>query len=641
MSTNPSGCDKTGCCSSAASAGTMESSEPSDLHHDNHLHQHGHHHGNHHHHHSHDHEDSNSVLCLAVVRENGTDVVIFDASGIPLTFRYDNQGTSKVSDSSKQLCFHTHGSDADLLTPCFDEHGNHGVPDESCFCGVDTPHIHAHLREMCMAHLEQQSTNMEHLLASQTLYPVSGGELEEASAGLILPVSDSMPKTCNSQEIQNEFHSHRPDTSYSDYKASQSRRILHKVQHDDHTDYLVHNAETNELHLEHACDACGADDVHGRFQSVGQRRLQRRHEHGKDVHLHFFEVAPTPFNLLEHFCNIFDTKTSDRVATVEHMIPVTPTRATADRRPSYGPVAVVEPLVAAPPPLARSILTCDGICCSSEVPMVKSVLEKLAGVGKIQVNVPLKQVIVHHTASLVTATDMVDALNKERFGAKLKSDGGAAAVTPESGRSQIYVQYICCASEIPAVTKVVKPIEGVTNVSINATTKMVFVDHLFGTVSAQQITDKLNQAGFGAILKFDAASAAGQRQMQSSFVRSTLEFEAMDTDTKALTQFLQTYDSTMVETFVVDVPSKSISVYHNPFSLSAHDIADALTEELGMKVTVSMDGADLSTWNLPTFDEQGTDPALEDHTPTYPKPAVLICGLLWIISMLSYIGGNW
>ncbi|GKY99542.1 hypothetical protein MPSEU_000908400 [Mayamaea pseudoterrestris] len=434
---------RSGCCGGSESAGTIDSEPTLTTRSSEHHHSHTHHH----HHHAEE-EESNSVLCLAVVRENGTDVVIFDASGVPMTFRYQKNeasstaanGTSDDKDSQvlqqQKLCFSTHGATAidDWMTPCFDEHGNHGTPAESCFCGVDTPHVHAHLRNMCLAaHQQQQERDtamttttsssskdgygLEQLLASQTLYLIPTGttDTDEDDAAacnlLVLPVSDSLPKACNSQEIQKRFNAakcrktHQHDSTcssataaYKDYKNSKARRILHKVRHDDHEDYLVHNADTGELHLEHACADCGSDDVHGRFQNVGQRKWRNKRRGSssssfKHVQLHFFEVSPTPFSILDHLPNLFDTKTSGRVATVENILK-TATAATTTpvkaAKPAHVSVPTIEPpLATATLPLARSILSCDKICCSSEVPMIRRVLEPMPGVEKVMVNVPL------------------------------------------------------------------------------------------------------------------------------------------------------------------------------------------------------------------------------------------------------------
>lgn len=102
-------------------------------------------------------------------------------------------------------------------------------------------------------------------------------------------------------------------------------------------------------------------------------------------------------------------------------------------------------------------------------------MDSLEGVSKTMINVPLKQVTVDHDPAVVAAKDIESALNKAKFGATVKRDGGAAFAVPSggTGRSQFFVEKICCASEIPAINLILEPITGVSKVSINVTTKMV------------------------------------------------------------------------------------------------------------------------------------------------------------------------
>lgn len=106
--------------------------------------------------------------------------------------------------------------------------------------------------------------------------------------------------------------------------------------------------------------------------------------------------------------------------------------------------------------------------------MINKVMEPLVGVERTMINVPLKQVTVDHDANVITATEIESILNKSRFGATLKRDGAAGvAAASGKGRSQFHVEKICCASEIPAINSILNPIEGVSKVQINVTTKMV------------------------------------------------------------------------------------------------------------------------------------------------------------------------
>jgi copper chaperone CopZ len=300
----------------------------------------------------------------------------------------------------------------------------------------------------------------------------------------------------------------------------------------------------------------------------------------------------------------------------------------------------------------RSTLACSRICCASETPMINAIMDKLVGVEKVMINVPLKQVIVDHFPLQISATDITEALNKNHFGASIKRDGGATlpptaadmAALPTKGRSHFFVQHICCASEIPAINSIVEPIQGVSAVSINVTTKTVYVDHDTSFVSALDICEALNQEGFGAQIRHDFSAAAASAR--SMFVKSTLTFEheagTADPDTQALTVFLRTFDASQLESFVVDVPAKTITVVHNPLGLSAQTIADQLFEPVGISATVLSDGADTKMWDIPTLDEDASIDGMGGDEPmTYPSPAVTLSGIFWIISMLSFIGGNW
>lgn len=71
------------------------------------------------------------------------------------------------------------------------------------------------------------------------------------------------------------------------------------------------------------------------------------------------------------------------------------------------------------------------------------------------------------------------------------------------GRSQLFVSRICCPREVPIIRDIVEPLEGVKKVSINVTTKTVYVQHDLSAVSVQRIAEALNKEGFGAELRVD------------------------------------------------------------------------------------------------------------------------------------------
>lgn len=61
-----------------------------------------------------------------------------------------------------------------------------------------------------------------------------------------------------------------------------------------------------------------------------------------------------------------------------------------------------------------------------------------------------------------------------------RGEGGGVGLTHKIGRSRFYIEKICCASEIPAIRSIVDPIDGVSGVMINVTTKMVSKGFSFG-----------------------------------------------------------------------------------------------------------------------------------------------------------------
>jgi copper chaperone CopZ len=286
-------------------------------------------------------------------------------------------------------------------------------------------------------------------------------------------------------------------------------------------------------------------------------------------------------------------------------------------------------------------------------------LNKISGVEGIRVNVPLKQVLVDHDSVRCTARDVETALAP--FGARILRDGAASLTNNINaseksgaaiGRSQFHVQNICCASEIPAITAIVQPLPGVANLAINPTTKTVYVDHDCSLLSATDICNALNAQSFGAQVRVDGAARLGAASPSTLFVTSTLRLHIGEADNDTFNENVQAFflgfvDVSQVEAFVLDIPSKSIQVKHNPFCLTAQELVQFLAERSSLRATISLDGADPAVWDYPEqlralHDKESLmENANSAEGFKYPRPTVMISGLLWIVSMLSLIGGNW
>ena len=222
----------------------------------------GHDDENHHHHHQEEEEDD-GILCLpAIIPEDGKTISIWDVSGTVQSFSYHQgknhpKGGAQGGGDVRNMCFssHHHHQDGttlitvptdDLLTPCLDEAGNHGMPEEGCFCGIDIPHLHAHVHDpkVCNNNNNNNSNNKNEKagtkkekkkngallesnlmkLASLTLLPVDiintkdnnneddnehdtkeksvGGEKNRRQRILQIPVSEHMPNNnCTSKDL--------------------------------------------------------------------------------------------------------------------------------------------------------------------------------------------------------------------------------------------------------------------------------------------------------------------------------------------------------------------------------------------------------------------------------------------------------
>jgi len=70
----------------------------------------------------------------------------------------------------------------------------------------------------------------------------------------------------------------------------------------------------------------------------------------------------------------------------------------------------------------RSKFYVGGICCSSEIPAIRAILEPVKGVKGLLVTVATKMVYVDHSANVISADDIANALKKGGFDSKVKYD---------------------------------------------------------------------------------------------------------------------------------------------------------------------------------------------------------------------------
>ena len=163
--------------------------------------------------------------------------------------------------------------------------------------------------------------------------------------------------------------------------------------------------------------------------------------------------------------------------------------------------------------------------------VIQSLLQPLRGVSKVVVNTSENCVIVNHDASSDTESILhaLDSVGHSAFipsHAPSSSSGGNGSDhsndNPIWVRSQFYVEGICCASEIPAVKSIVKPLWGVSKLQINLTTKVVHVHHDISKITARHISQKLTTQGFPTTVQRDGEASAVAKRQASHHGRTTI-----------------------------------------------------------------------------------------------------------------------
>lgn len=175
-------------------------------------------------------------------------------------------------------------------------------------------------------------------------------------------------------------------------------------------------------------------------------------------------------------------------------------------------------------------------------------------------------------------------------------------------RSSLYVEGICCATEVPIVTHILLSSNKkfIKSVRINITSRMVYVDHDAKQVSAVDLVNFLKQEGFEAVVKKDGSTQFHDRTIATSglnYVESTLKTPSLETteDLDYVTQVLEEHDYLYEKIRFVfpNISSRTIKIEHNPLLVSAQNVANFLMDVGGYSnVSVLIDG-DKEHLNLP------------------------------------------
>jgi len=300
--------------------------------------------------------------------------------------------------------------------------------------------------------------------------------------------------------------------------------------------------------------------------------------------------------------------------------------------------------------LVRSQFYVQGICCASEIPSIQKIVKPLPGVHKIQINITTKMVYVQHNPELIGAHEVALALHGQGFDSRVYKDGAAQrAERPATvGRTTLHIDKVMTRQDIDPIQKALGFLEGVKRVGVNIAESVVYIEHNVSHISAQQLSQHL-LSQYSNSIAGDAREEIEQRAThalsvaRSKFVESTISMTNLTIGHISLLEktFRQNYIPPQLRAFYPHVPSKTIKIEHNPALLQAEAVATML-QRIGMEAAVTVDGA-VENLSLPLLDDYDTPiyggMIIDEQSSLHIN--VILSGLFWFISILSYIGGQW
>jgi len=230
------------------------------------------------------------------------------------------------------------------------------------------------------------------------------------------------------------------------------------------------------------------------------------------------------------------------------------------------------------------------------------------------------------------------------------------------GRSKFAVEGICCATETPIIESILQTVNGVSKVNVNPSASTVFVDHDIDVISANDIAKKLSDKHFPANVLREGAEdiMMGEEKqpigmptdvfVQSAFDMSTIIDGALvDGEDDILNQMRACLNARFEENnkevnknHILQVSGVIFVIEHNPYYMTANGIAEILDSHFNKtvgSVKVVSDGGKNGMWAMQGIDQDETNDEQPACVATVPL-TIILAGLLWFVSLFSYIGGT-
>jgi copper chaperone CopZ len=299
----------------------------------------------------------------------------------------------------------------------------------------------------------------------------------------------------------------------------------------------------------------------------------------------------------------------------------------------------------------RSQFYVSGICCTTEVPVVKRILRTVAGVSKLQINITTKIVHVQHDVFVTSAQKIAQKLSSEGFPTQIQRDGHAQSQAKHEalhqGQTTLIINGDVSEQDRPIIEHKLSQLEGVIKIGLNVTERLILIDHDVYQVSSGQFVKQL-QPSFecdvitaGEKLVNDDTARTLDGIMRSRYVESTIAVERLDSHGAKNIEnaIFQTYIHNEVRAIYPNVISETIKIEHDPNCVSIEEVVDILAR-YDSKAVVTLDGAVLNLYLPAESDYPSQHMAEQDETSLIKIHLnVWLSGVFWVLSMLSYKQG--
>lgn len=238
--------------------------------------------------------------------------------------------------------------------------------------------------------------------------------------------------------------------------------------------------------------------------------------------------------------------------------------------------------------------------------------------------------------SLRSASESLPRMSMQRLSLRVDVEEVLEAQNEESilQKSSFYVSGICCASEIPMISKALKRLPILVAFDVNTTTKTVYIEHPTD-ITTQDISHVLELEGFANQILRDSTQPS--HILLSSFQLLAEKHPAIsNSELKKVLDSL--VESHRLENYTITTTTDNdvqLQVQHCPTNggMTAVQLKTWLLEHKSVPVDIVSDGLD-------ELLQKSNSAAEELKTPLFPRPTVILSGVFWIVSMLSLIGGN-